>query len=169
MRRVVTGPGAGGAAIVLDGEPPTAVEFGQYRTTELWVTDTSPPAVVRAGDPSARAWELEPPPGGSCFRIVQIAPEAAGGDASPSAPGEDGADAATAGDSQDAGPGFLAEHTTDTLDYLVVISGEVTLTVGASQVTLGPGDTVVQQGVAHDWRNTGAEPCVMAGVLISTR
>ncbi len=129
------------------------VEFGQYRTTELWVAGGSPPSLTSDTDLSARPWELEPPPGGSCFRIVRIAPDAQAG-----APGEDAED-----------PGFLAEHTTDTIDYIIVISGEVTLTVGGAEVTLGPGDTVVQQGTPHDWRNRGTEPCVMAGVLISTR
>ncbi|HTT00169.1 MAG TPA: cupin domain-containing protein [Streptosporangiaceae bacterium] len=154
MRRVVTGAAeGGGAGIVFDGEPPTVVEFGQYRTTELWVSGGSPPSPAGGTDPSARPWELGPPPGGSCFRIVRIAPDAQAG-----APGEDAED-----------PGFLAEHTTDTIDYIIVISGEVTLTVGGAEVTLGPGDTVVQQGTPHDWRNRGTEPCVMAGVLISTR
>jgi len=75
MRRVVTGPAEdGGAAIVLDGEPPTVVEFGQYRTAELWVTDSSPPAVPGAADPPTRPWELEPQRGGTCFRVVRIAP-----------------------------------------------------------------------------------------------
>jgi len=155
MRRVVTGPAAGGgAAIVLDGEPPTVVEFGQYRTTELWVTDGSPPAVAGAADPSTRPWELEPPPGGTCFRVVRIAPESESA-GPPAAEAE--------------GPGFLAEHATSTLDYVVVVSGQVTLAVGGSEVTLGPGDAVVQQGVPHDWRNRGPEPCVLVGVLISTR
>lgn len=155
MRRVVTGPAEdGGADIVLDGEPPTVVEFGQYRTTELWVTDSSPPEVGVTADSSTRPWELEPPPGGSCFRVVRIAPE----DESAGAPDQEAED-----------PGFLAEHSTGTLDYVVVVSGQVTLTVGDSEVTLGPGDTVVQQGTPHDWRNRGTEPCVLVGVLISTR
>ena len=155
MRRVVTGPAEdGGAHIVLDGEPPTVVEFGQYRTTELWVTDGSPPAVPGAADPSTRPWELEPPPGGTCFRIVRIAPEAE----SARPPSQEAGD-----------PGFLAEHSTSTLDYVVVVSGQIPLTVGDSEVTLGPGDAVVQQGTPHDWRNQGTEPCVLAGVLISTR
>lgn len=166
MRRVVTGPAeAGDAAILLDGGPPTVIEAGKYTTTELWVTDGSPPLVqgaaqLRAFEPSARPWALEPPPQGSCFRIVQIAPESEVGPVPEPEP-------ATA--AEDADPGFLEEHTTSTLDYVVVISGEVTLTVGASEVTLGPGDVVVQQGVAHDWRNHGNEPCVLAGVLLSTR
>jgi mannose-6-phosphate isomerase-like protein (cupin superfamily) len=163
VRRVVTGPGDGGAAVILaSGEPTTVIEAGQYRTTELWVTDRTPPTVVRAGDPAGRPWELEPPPRGSCFRIVQIAPETAA-PATPAAPAD------PAESAQDADTDFLAEHTTSTLDYVVVLSGQVTLTVGGAEVTLGPGDAVVQQGVAHDWKNRGTEPAVLAGVLISTR
>ena len=46
----------------------------------------------------------------------------------------------------------------------------MTLVVGDAEVTLGPGDSVVQQpGVPHDWQNRGAEPAVMVGVLISAR
>jgi mannose-6-phosphate isomerase-like protein (cupin superfamily) len=152
MRRVVTGPAEGGGpGIVFDGEPPTVVEFGQYRTTELWVADG--PAAT-AADTATRPWELEPPQGGSCFRIVRIAPDAEA--ANEEVPDEED-------------PGFLEEHTTDTIDYLIVVSGEVTLTINGAEVTLGPGDTVVQQGTPHDWRNRGTEPCVLAGVLISTR
>lgn len=157
MTRIVTGPGEDGRpAILWSGEPTTRVEFGKYRTTELWVTTSSPPEVARAFDPSERPWELEPPRGGTCFRIVEIAPESRY-EAATSA-------TETAAESAD----FLAEHTTDTLDYVVVLSGEVTLRVGAAEITLHPGDSVVQQGVAHDWRNNGTQPCLMAGVLMST-
>jgi quercetin dioxygenase-like cupin family protein len=157
VTRIVTGPGKDGRpAILFSGQPPTTVEFGKYRTTELWVT-SSPPAVIRGTDPSAQPWELEPPPGGTCFRIVEIAPEAGPAGTAPAA------------DSSGEPVGFLEEHATETLDYVVVLSGQVTLQVGDTEVTLHPGDCVVQQGVAHDWRNDTAEPCVLAGVLISRR
>ena len=95
-------------------------------------------------------WELEPPAGGSCFRIVRIAPD----DEVPlPAPGDGAAD-------------FLEAHATPTLDYVTVLSGQVTLIVGEREVTLGPGDSVVQQGVAHDWQNRGSVPCVLVGVLL---
>jgi hypothetical protein len=158
MNRVVTGYDQdGNPAIIRQGEPPTVIQAGRYVTTELWVTDGTPPRAA-ATDTSTRAWELEPPPGGSCFRIVEIAPAGAG-------------DAAEAAGGQDAATeGFQDAHATDTLDYVTVLRGEVVLVVGESEITLGPGDSVVQQpGVPHDWQNRSAGRAVMVGVLLSAR
>jgi len=88
MNRVVTGFDSAGQPIVLQqGEPPTVIHAGRYVTTELWVTDRTPP-VAASSDASTGNWDLEPPVGGTCFRIVEIAPA----DAAP----ESGAVAATA-------------------------------------------------------------------------
>jgi mannose-6-phosphate isomerase-like protein (cupin superfamily) len=153
MNRVVTAfDDAGKPAITHQGEPPTVIHAGRYTTTELWDTDQTPP-VASASDTSTRPWELEPAPGGSCFRIVEIAPA-----------GEDAAEASAEHD------GFQEAHATQTLDYVTVISGQVVLVVGDTEITLGPGDSVVQQpGVPHDWQNRSAERVVMAGVLLSAR
>jgi len=71
----VTGYYANGApAIVRQGDPPTVIHAGRYTTTELWVSDRVPIAATD-GDASTRPWALEPPPGGTCFRIVEIAPD----------------------------------------------------------------------------------------------
>jgi mannose-6-phosphate isomerase-like protein (cupin superfamily) len=158
MDRVVTGyDEAGNPAIILTGEPPTVINAGRYRTTEVWVSDGTPPTVTTS-DTSTRPWELEPAPGGACFRIVEIAP----GDAADSQ--------AVAGEADEQVEGFQAAHATQTLDYVAVLSGQVTLVVGGSEVTLGPGDCVVQQpGVPHDWLNRTADRVVMAGVLISAQ
>jgi mannose-6-phosphate isomerase-like protein (cupin superfamily) len=158
MNRVITGYDENGnPAIIRQGEPPTVIQAGRYVTTELWVTGAVP---LRAtdSDTSTRAWQLEPPPGGSCFRIVEIAPAGA-------------ADAAEAAGGQDAATeGFQDAHATDTLDYVTVLRGEVVLVVGESEITLGPGDSVVQQpGVPHDWQNRSAGRAVMVGVLLSAR
>jgi quercetin dioxygenase-like cupin family protein len=65
---------------------------------------------------------------------------------------------------------FQEAHATGTLDYVTVLSGQVTLVVGGSAVTLRPGDSVIQQpGVPHDWQNRSAEPAVLAGILLSAR
>ena len=55
-------------------------------------------------------------------------------------------------------------HATDTIDYLVIVSGEVRLVLEAGDVTVGPGDFVIDRGVLHGWQNDGSEPCVAAVV-----
>jgi mannose-6-phosphate isomerase-like protein (cupin superfamily) len=55
-------------------------------------------------------------------------------------------------------------HATDTIDYLVILSGRVTLVLEAGEADLGPGDFVVDRGVFHGWRNPHDEPCVAAVV-----
>jgi Cupin domain len=160
VNRVVTGYDAHGSpAVILAGEPPTVIHAGRYTTTELWVSDWAP---IRAGetDTSTQEWALEPPPGGACFRIVQIAAAASG-------PGTLNAD----GESGDAAhEEFQGAHATETLDYVTILRGEVTLIVGGTEIVLRPGDSVVQQpGVPHDWQNRSGEDAVMVGVLLSAR
>ena len=153
----------GNPAVLRQGEPPVVIQAGRYVTTELWVTDSTPPRAAST-DASTRPWALEPPPGGSCFRIVEIAPAGAGGGTTGPGGGEDN------GGAGDATDGFQDAHATGTLDYVTVLRGEVVLVIGTSEVTLRPGDSVVQQpGVPHDWQNRSAEPAVMVGVLLSAR
>jgi len=158
MNRVVTGYDENGEpAIIRQGEPPTVIHAGRYLTTELWVTDAAPR--LTDADTSTREWALEPPHGGSCFRIVEIAPEGQE---------DDGGDAAGQVAVDGGHDGFQEAHATETLDYVTVLRGEVTLIVGGAEVTLGPGDSVVQQpGVPHDWQNRSAQRAVMVGVLLS--
>ncbi len=148
MNRVVTGFDENGNPVVIrQGEPPVVIHAGRYTTTELWVSERGP--ILAAGiDAATREWALEPPPGGACFRVVEIAP----------GPGGAGSEHAE----------FQGAHATDTLDYVTVLTGEVTLVVGGAEVTLGPGDSVVQQpGVPHDWQNRSSAPAIMVGVLLS--
>lgn len=55
-------------------------------------------------------------------------------------------------------------HATDTIDYLVILSGRVTLVLEEGEADLGPGDLVVDRGVVHGWRNPHEEPCIAAVV-----
>jgi mannose-6-phosphate isomerase-like protein (cupin superfamily) len=155
LTRVVTGYDASGApAILYSGPPPTVIHAGRYTTTELWVSGRAPLAATDA-DTSTREWALEPSPGGACFRIVEIAPD---GDAE-----ADGPPPEPSGHEE-----FQGAHATDTLDYVTILRGEVTLVVGDAEVVLRPGDSVVQQpGVPHDWQNRSGDSAVMVGVLIS--
>jgi mannose-6-phosphate isomerase-like protein (cupin superfamily) len=154
MNRVVTGyDDNGDPAVIRQGEPPVVIHAGRYTTTELWVSDRGPIAPADV-DASTREWALEPPPGGACFRIVELAPDS---DDGPSESGD-----------EDGHPEFQAAHATDTLDYVTVLRGQITLVVGETEVILNPGDSVVQQpGVPHNWQNRSSEPAVMAGVLVS--
>lgn len=63
----------------------------------------------------------------------------------------------------DAGPGM---RTTDSIDYVLVASGEITLELDDEQAVLRAGDVVVQNGTRHAWRNCGTEPCTIVGVAI---
>lgn len=164
MNRVVTGyDEAGNPAIIRQGAPPTVIHAGRYVTTELWVTDRTPPAAATS-DMSTRPWALEPPRGGTCFRIVEIAPE------EDAAEGDEATAGADDGRLDPDHESFQEAHATETLDYVTVLSGQVTLVVGGSSVTLGPGDSVIQQpGVPHDWQNRSAERAVLVGVLVSAR
>jgi mannose-6-phosphate isomerase-like protein (cupin superfamily) len=152
MKRVVTGhDDEGNPTILFEGEPPTVMDFGAIVTTEIWVTDSTPPDLEGREDTSLRDWEIDPPARGSAFRVVRIMPSS------------------ERSQPQEADPEFLGAHRTATVDYVVVIAGEITMVIGGREITLGPGDCVVQRGTAHDWENRGSEPCILAGVLLSTR
>jgi len=156
VNRIVTGfDESGSPAIIAQGVPSTIIHAGRYTTTELWVSGAGP---LSAGvtDTSTGEWALEPPPGGACFRIVDIAPDR-----------PDGEEAATGAEAHSE---FQGQHATDTLDYVTILRGEVTLIVGGTEVLLRPGDSVVQQpGVPHDWQNRSRESATMVGVLLSAR
>lgn len=155
MNRVVTGFTADGKpAIITSGEPATVIHAGRYTTSELWVSDRGPLSAGTA-DTSLREWALEPPPGGACFRVVEI---------TPAETSQDG------GEDADPHAEFQGAHATDTLDYVTILRGEVTLVVGDREIVLQPGDSVVQQpGVPHDWQNRSSASAVMVGVLLSAR
>lgn len=68
------------------------------------------------------------------------------------------------------GPGVeFAPHQTDSVDYAVVISGEIDLVVGQQTTRVRAGDVIVQRGTAHDWRNDGTESCMIAFCLVGAK
>jgi len=67
-------------------------------------------------------------------------------------------------------PGLAARnHRTDSIDYIVVISGEIDMELDDSRVHLKAGDVMVQRGTIHNWVNRGTAPCVLAVVLVALR
>jgi quercetin dioxygenase-like cupin family protein len=68
------------------------------------------------------------------------------------------------------GPGVASRnHRTDSIDYAVVMSGEIDMELDVGKVHLKAGDVLVQRGTIHNWVNTGSEPCVIAFTLVSAK
>ena len=147
-RRVVTGTDAAGRSqIVSDGAASETPGFA-----ELWVgsaRDPLEPEPTR-GEPWSR---VEPPPGASSWRIFDLPPDevVAAYLASRELPEVEAS-------------GF---HRTDTLDYVLILDGEITLELDAGAVDLRSGDCVVQRGTRHAWRNRSGRPVRMAVVMVS--
>ncbi|MGO9027371.1 MAG: cupin domain-containing protein [Acidimicrobiales bacterium] len=170
IRLVVTGHDGRGRATVVDDAPVEPITLGLlpgFETIELWHTDTTPAMPEDLGE--AGVPHYFPPPGGSVFRVVTFPPEARG----ELAPGFDFT--AALDEAQAKVPDLVARlepdspgmHTTDSVDYAVVLDGrlELELDDGAT-TTVGPGTVVVQRGTRHGWRNRTDRPARIAFVLI---
>lgn len=161
IRRVVTGHDADGQSIVVFNDV-----HDYKRRVQIWTTEGSPADNTGEVDDAAlREVRLEAPPQGSLFWLVELPPvqELAPGAAAESAKrlAKEGAVA-----HQDGRPGM---HTTRTIDYMVVLDGEVTLLLDNGEVTLHKYDTVVQRGTAHHWENRGTKPARLAFVLLDAQ
>lgn len=169
IRRVVTGKdGAGKAIVVTDGAASRVhvrKELGVTNTV-LWVTDSTPAKLSEPGDAANQEVGVVPPPNGTIFRIVEFGPakdvqvddqtrrqifERMG--LAPEGPSRE----------KPRDPGM---HRTRTVDYVVILSGEIDMLLDDSEVHLNAGDVVIQRGTNHAWVNRGNEPCKVAFVLI---
>ena len=174
VRRIVTAHDAHGKAVVTsDGKPPAVLELSASGTyfTEIWKTDSSPAPVDNGPDPTTGPMQMAPAHSGSVIRFVQIAPESQ--TQLPSDPtamrahfAELGSAEAATGNSSSPHP-FM--HRTETVDYGIVLRGEVTLILDDSETLLKPGDVVIQRGTNHAWSNRGNEPCQIAFILLDGR
>ena len=166
VRRVVTGHLPDGRSTVLiDGAAPNVKQRAAGNaSTLLWVTDESPASVSKAGDRAAREIGVPPPRCGSIFRIAEFPPGVGGEVRDNEALLRDfgiGADVA-----RGHAPRHPAIHRTRSLDYVVVLEGEITLLLDDSELVLKTGDVVVQQGTNHAWINRGATTCRLVMVFI---
>lgn len=170
IRRIVTGHNAQGRSIVsFEGDAPNFMDSAAWpgaRVTELWVTEETPVDNTGDVDRGARPIRHDPTPGGTIFRVVEIPPEAQSSIDTAAAFSELGSQRVpTAEDSAR----HASMHATDSVDYLVVISGELWMLMEEGEVLLRPGDCIVQRGSKHAWSNRGEVPCVMAAVLVDAR
>jgi Cupin domain len=170
IRRVVTGHDAKGRSVISsDGPSPHILTLPgrpDFALTNLWVTDTSPVSNDGTADDAARPVVLEPPAGGSIFRVVEFPPEKApGGFDRKAAFAAMGADHAMDPDAS-RHPGM---HKTATVDYAIVLSGEIWALMDEGETLLKAGDCLVQRGTNHAWSNRSDQPCLVAFILINAR
>lgn len=163
-RRVVTGHDAAGKAVILfDGVSPNVKlrKATGLTSTLLWVTDESPVDNSGSADRAERGIGVAPPPRGSIFRVVDFLPAA---DAGPVDNAAMLKEMGIAGAGKD--PRHATMHRTRSVDYAVIISGEIDMLLDDSEVHLNAGDVLVQRGTNHAWVNRGKENCRIAFVLI---
>jgi mannose-6-phosphate isomerase-like protein (cupin superfamily) len=167
VRRVVTGTDSRGRSHVLMDGNPTHV-FGGF-LTQVWVTDRVPASNTGTKDNAERPQRLEPPPGGTQLVYFALAPQSASASVPPAEMEKNvagmfealGASHARVDTSRNVGM-----HKTKTVDYVILLSGEVDLLLDDGEVHLKPSDIVIQRGTNHAWVNTGTETALLAGVLI---
>jgi hypothetical protein len=172
VRRLLTGVNAEGkSAIVEDGHAKavrTIPERPGYRSSEIWVTEGSPARITQP-DRVGQIGGVSPPAGGSILRIIDIPPE-------PKDPAERERsiratfaklykDADHRADSK-VHPGM---HITDTVDYALVISGEIYAVMEAGETLMKAGDVLIQRGTNHAWSNRSDDFCRIAFVLLDGR
>lgn len=145
IRRVVTGHTADIVAQTIMDAPASNIRSrtAGVASTLIWCTDAMPctmPAGETPEDMGARQLGTYPPVNGTRFIVMQI---------DPGAPG--------------------AMHRTETVDYIVMIEGEIDMDMDGSTVTLRAGDTMVQRGTNHSWVNRSNKPAKLAIVLIDAQ
>jgi Cupin domain len=168
VRRVVTGHNADGrSSIRMDGLAPNVKEMESMpgvALTDLWETTTSPASNEGNADAAARPVKLEPPKAGTLLRIVEFPPDSNW---------RDKADAGRAFDSIGAGhaPDHSSDdpmrHKTNTVDYIIVLEGEIYALMDEGETLLKAGDILVQRGTNHSWSVRGSKPCIVAAILVS--
>jgi hypothetical protein len=170
VRRVVTGVDGGGKSVFVDDgevEPITVGLMPDLEFHSLWGADRLVPLPADGTRPEAAAYF--PPAGGFRFGFVSIPPEGERpeGPASP-----------TVEEVEEKLPGLLAHmepdhpgmHTTDTVDFDVVVSGEIWLELDdGAEVHLRTGDCVIQNGTRHAWHNRSSQPCVLAVSIVGAQ
>jgi len=173
VRRVVTGHDALGKAVVISDGPAPFVHVNpmseDWYSTDIWRTNETPARIVPVEPESTLGPRRQlPQKHGTVLRINQFPPE-------PEAVWEMDAEAsrrvfAALGNEKAAtfgkGGRHPLMHRTETVDYAIILSGEITLVLDDEDVALQAGDVVVQCGTNHAWSNRSDAPCTVAFVLI---
>jgi len=167
VRRLVCIDGEDGKSRALTDAPAPDVRTDPARpgfaSTRIWVADGAPPPIKGVRETLDLPHTLEPPPGGSVCRIVTFPPDASYGQVGAQ---EVATYFAAMGSPAASTYGKNAPHPymqkTRTLDFCLVLEGEITLVLDTEEVHLQAGDTVVQRGTNHAWSNRSSGPCRIA-------
>jgi naringenin degradation protein FdeH len=168
VRRVVTGTDNQGRSHVLMDGNPTRV-FGGF-LTQVWVTDHVPANNSGTRDDADRPQRLDPPTGGTTLVHFVLAPQSESASVPPvemekaTAQLFEGLGASKARVNTSRNVGM---HKTNTVDYVILLSGEVDLILDEGEVHLKPFDVVIQRGTAHAWVNRGNAPAQLIAVLVN--
>lgn len=169
FRRIVTGHDKAGRSVILEDRPPPRVfdNLGEKGLVfyELWNTQKTPVQIdATSGEPDEGRLLLAPPRSGTRIRIVDI-PVFNPQTADLGAVFDNlGAKEAHKGGASDAK--HTTFHRTESIDYGIVLDGEVTLMLDEGETTLRAGDVCIQRGTNHGWLNQGTKPCRIAFILI---
>ena len=142
IRRVVTAHDAAGRSTI-GSDAVVASSPGRFDARvgryDPWSTDSMPP-MLDGPDPTAKPGTVTPLPYGSIFRILEIPPD-----------------------------NDTDFHKTDTIDYYIILKGELYLLLEEQEVLCREGDVIVQRSTNHGWHNRSGKPCVFAEILIDAK
>ena len=170
MRRIVTGHDEKGKSIItLDGPPARSIGEDVGGLFELWNTDGKDIISTDNNDRADEDIVLSPSAGGTKFRYFQInpLPEGAPDEVMQDMAAQAFANVGAAHHRIDTSK-HPAMHKTETIDYIILLKGDVTLILDEEEVDLKPFDVVVQRGTNHAWVNNGNEPALLIAVLVDS-
>jgi len=170
VRRILTGhDSAGRSTIIADGQAPNVKEMASMpglALTDLWETTGAPANNDGHKDAAARPVRLEPPKNGTILRVVEFPPDAQWRSSADARAGFKSIGAEHVTDKHSADPMM---HRTSTVDYAIVLKGEIHAVMEEGETLMRAGDILVQRGTNHSWSVRTKEPCVIAAVLVGAK
>jgi len=169
VRRIVTGLGENGRSrVIFDGVPPAGLATSQSGTTAFALWQTLAPRASNAGaeDAASTPFDLSMEFGATKFLTTWFPPVPDAARLSPEERARLAREAAVVSKAYQISSDHPGMHITPTIDYIVILRGELTLVLEDDECTLHAGDVIIDRGVAHAWENRGLEPAVMVAVLV---
>jgi mannose-6-phosphate isomerase-like protein (cupin superfamily) len=166
-RRVVTGHDKAGKSIfIADGLAPNVLEMASMpgvALTDLWRTGSAPASNAGNKDAARGKIKLEPPPDGTILRIVEFPPDKTW---RKSADAKKAFASIGAHGAPDHGSDDAMMHATASVDYIIVLEGEIHAVLDKGETLLKRGDILVQRGTNHSWSVRGNKPAIVAAILV---